>query len=393
MLLLLSAASASLHEQHPLVPAGTAPQPSWDREPNVRCDHPVTDVVSDAPNADACAKACTSRPSCVAAVHNGTCILHDQCTILRPAGGSVALFRPSQMVPAGGPAAVQWQHSVVMVICSFQKPMDWLQSQEMAPMLANVDLAVYAKGNKTFDDVSALSKNLRFFKRVPNFGLSGGSREPYIYFDFLLDFYENLPSSAVLFSQDDESEWLRLLNADALRTPDASFAEMNQGSCECDFMHEDFFAPDVYFWWSWVTWYDEAFLGWKHAATKERPESIEWPQRAAFAVSTSRIRRRSTAFYEKSRSLTRVEGLHAGLPTLSWSNAFERLWFHIFDAQNNLNETAAVKADAFDWGSNAPTPSFTAAQRAHRDAVLLGLSPAEVRRRVDAALRAQSDHK
>ena len=66
-----------------------------------------------------------------------------------------------------------------MVICSFQKPMDWLQSQEMAPMLENVDLAVYAKGNKTFDDVSALSKNLRFFKRVPNFGLSGGSREPY----------------------------------------------------------------------------------------------------------------------------------------------------------------------------------------------------------------------
>ena len=60
MLLLLSAASASLHEQHPLVPAGTAPQPSWDREPNVRCDHPVTDVVGDAPNADACAKACTS---------------------------------------------------------------------------------------------------------------------------------------------------------------------------------------------------------------------------------------------------------------------------------------------------------------------------------------------
>ena len=217
MLLLLSAASASLHEQHPLVPAGTAPQPSWDREPNVRCDHPVTDVVGDAPNADACAKACTSRPSCVAAVHNGTCILHDVCTILRPAGGSVALFRPSQMVPAGGPAAVQWQHSVVMVICSFQKPMDWLQSQEMAPMLENVDLAVYAKGNKTFDDVSALSKNLRFFKRVPNFGLSGGSREPYIYFDFLLDFYENLPSSAVLFSQDDESEWLRLLNADALQ--------------------------------------------------------------------------------------------------------------------------------------------------------------------------------
>ena len=49
MLLLLSAASASLHEQHPLVPAGTAPQPSWDREPNVRCDHPVTDVVGDAP--------------------------------------------------------------------------------------------------------------------------------------------------------------------------------------------------------------------------------------------------------------------------------------------------------------------------------------------------------
>ena len=116
MLLLLSAASASLHEQHPLVPAGTEPQPSWDREPNVRCDHPVTDVVSDAPNADACAKACTSRPSCVAAVHNGTCILHDQCTILRPAGGSVALFRPSQMVPAGGPAAVKWQHPVVMVI-------------------------------------------------------------------------------------------------------------------------------------------------------------------------------------------------------------------------------------------------------------------------------------
>ena len=108
----------------------------------------------------------------------------------------MALFRPSQMVPAGGPAAVQWQHSVVMVICSFQKPMDWLQSQEMAPMLANVDLAIYAKGNKTFD-VSALSKNLRFFKRVPNFGLSGGSREPYIYFDFMLDFYENLPSSAV----------------------------------------------------------------------------------------------------------------------------------------------------------------------------------------------------
>ena len=54
----------------------------------------------------------------------------------------------------------------------------------------------------------------------------------------------------------------------------------------------------------------------------------------------------------------RVEGLHRGISTLEWANAFERLWFEIFEpGRHVLAFPADTSCDAPEVPSEAQSPA------------------------------------
>ena len=171
-------------------------RPARRRQPSMRTSdrrgpHPVTGVVGDQPGG----KVPTSmrktssreRPSRRAAVHSGTGIspwVRRGHLRRRAAGGSL----PSRMVPAGGRrAARQRQRPVVMVICLVPTADGLARSGPEMVDAANVGLAVYAKGNKTFDDVIE-SEDVRFFKHDQLWARAHAAQASVHLFDFLLDF-------------------------------------------------------------------------------------------------------------------------------------------------------------------------------------------------------------
>ena len=69
------------------------------------------------------------------------------------------------------------------------------------------DVVLYSKGGGEVDEAlrhttAMRDAALRFFKRLPNFGITGGGREAHAMWQFLIYFYHNLPE-VILFSQDD----------------------------------------------------------------------------------------------------------------------------------------------------------------------------------------------
>jgi hypothetical protein len=194
---------------------------------------------------------------------------------------------------------------------------------------------------------------LQYFARLPNYGRMvasphGGSREPFGYLQFILDFWDNLPP-VVIFSQDDclgrgcgwgnavpqlaprlakwESEW-------------GIGMRPTQRSCLCKFVREETFKSKGYFWWRWMSFLEERLFG---VRLQNRSAAIEWPQDATFAIGRSVITSQPKWLYEYLSRLTTVERACMGTAgTIMWAHSIERLWFEIFDERTHKHARPVV---------------------------------------------------
>ena len=188
---------------------------------------------------------------------------------------------------------------------------------------------------------------LKYFATVPNYGLThrkpfGGSREPYGYLQFILDFWDNLPP-VVLFTQDDclargcswgmqlpkMRERLRHWQREWGVRPDGSPIPINQNNCMCRVFVEDNFKSRGYFWYRWMSMAQRHLFG---VAPENRSTRIVWPQDATFAVSRLILRTQPRWMYESLLRISSVENACMG-GTIMWAHAMERLWFELLDPE------------------------------------------------------------
>ena len=162
--------------------------------------------------------------------------------------------------------------------------------------------------------------------------------EPFGFFQFILDFWDNLPP-VIIFSQDDclargcawgnqlpllprrlrnwESEW------GVEKTP-------NGRNCLCKFIREDKYRSRGYFWYRWMSFAQERVF---NVALTDRDNIVTWPQDATFAVGRSWVLGQPRWMYEAMHRLTTVELACKGAGTIMWAHTFERLWFELFDTR------------------------------------------------------------
>lgn len=354
----------------------------WDRELNATCPENNTNVVfrhqptlrtiSAALRTTAirlCTAACTRSKSCVAFVLTAQsaswkCDLKAQCSLLVPGRQDTTFFKPLVTWPAHtNPGQIVWQRPAAIFITWFHHDLSWLRELSRADVL---DVVVYARGGGDVSEPKRHTDALRFFKQIPNFGITGGGREAHAMWQFLVDFYRNLPE-VILFSQDDCSggrcPWQQhypKLPA-LLREPSRSFARLDRDSCLCQWIHErGTFAPQKYLYYDWMEWYDRNFFGVRRGAADSG--DIQWPRAAMFAVHRDRALRRSRNFYRLSRTLSIVEFKWRQSIARMFAHAFERLWFHVFDFEDRLPDASA---NGVEWETDAPGGS-TASSRLRR---------------------------
>ena len=181
--------------------------------------------------------------------------------------------------------------------------------------------------------------NLAYFAVIPNYGQTGkipygGSREPYGYLQFILDFWGNLPP-VVIFSQDDclarGCAWgARLERLDtALRDWPRHFSGIPSASnCFCKFIREDKYLNRGYFWWRFMSFAQERMF---NVTLARRSSVVTWPQDATFAVGSAAIASQPLWVYESWTRLMTVEKACIRAGTIMWAHSLERLWFEVFD--------------------------------------------------------------
>ena len=178
-----------------------------------------------------CKRACAERPACTAAQFDrsanssGRCDLYRQCLHRQPMPGVVVFHRLGPAWPAD-PSFIRWRTTAALVVASYSGRLSWLG--RLCAAEPELSLVLYQKVNdggggggghgpdaaarlrqaRTAACASGECGRLAYFATLPNFGLvangamRGGSREPYAYLSFLVDFYNNMPS-LVIFAQDD----------------------------------------------------------------------------------------------------------------------------------------------------------------------------------------------
>ena len=183
---------------------------------------------------------------------------------------------------------------------------------------------------------------LAYFTTLPNYGVTwrkprGGSREPYVYLQFILDFWERLPP-VVIFTQDDCLDrtcvWARALprlSAYLERWQQVWTGEaMHEAplSCFCRLMVEHNYEPKKYYWYPLMSFLQSRLL---NATLRTRSKDVHWPMDANMAVGRVSIRANPRGFYETLQHLTTVESRCLGTGTIEWAHAFERLWMEFYD--------------------------------------------------------------
>ena len=158
---------------------------------------------------------------------------------------------------------------------------------------------------------------LKYFSVVPNYGNTkkapyGGSREPYGFFQFILDFWDNLPP-VVIFSQDDclarGCAWGKQLPSLGLRLQ-AWATEWGDGksltprNCLCKYIREDKYRSRGYYWYRWMSFMQERVF---NESMVNRSSVVMWPQDATFAVGRAAIRQQPFWMYEAMTRLMTVE--------------------------------------------------------------------------------------
>lgn len=331
----------------------------------------------------ACTAACAANEQCLAVTHKaatGKCEEFTKCELMRPTSGVTALFKPGLEWPTSK-AEVVWRAPAVLVIASYDRDLSFLGDVRAD----RADVVVYQKKGQPPTFAAQHTTALRYFAHMPNFGEKGGSRETAVYFQFLLDFYHNLPKM-IIFSQDEASylsHWKPFLSGQSVNVPlGRSFwsGGVTKDNCMCSWTVEDFYGPEKYGWFNELNWYDSHVLGndWYALPESQEKRVITWPQAAFFAIGRKQAHSRSRDLYAVSRSLVRVEHKHHTYSTLEWANVFERAWFRIFFASQfepNGNENAStisnlLRASGSEaislWESQAGRVALSASQQEHR---------------------------
>ena len=191
---------------------------------------------------------------------------------------------------------------------------------------------------------------LAYYRVLPNYGRTdskpsssgfnpnppGGSREPYPYLQFLLDFWDNLPN-VILFTQDDCPQrrcmWMQTVQRSIDMLQDwrqhwGSAHRITRANCMCTYMVENVYGPR-YYWYGWMATLQQGVF---NQSFEKRPHKniVSWPQDANFAVGAATVKAVPRWFYELLLKLHVTEKwCHGG--SIHWAHAMERMWFEIFD--------------------------------------------------------------
>lgn len=351
--------------------------------------------------AEACEQACRRHGECYAVEWTGaksSCRLMRQClhrlAISRVSrnGVSTASNNVTSIMHRWGPSLprhpslVRWQTNASLVISSFDASLSWLSQVRPGYM----DVTVYQKRNFGIPADRSLAKpdvrqtrqyvlrmlcqhgtvrrghdaegpadncapdsggrrhHLAYWTTLPNYGRTsgdpkkvprGGAREPYVFFQFILDFWDNLPN-VVIFTQDDclkftGCTWLRLPRLyPALEDWTSRWSAtvpFSRDNCFCRLVYESTYSPSTrYFWFRWMSFLQEQLFN--ETANTRRP-GISWPIDATFAVGRANIRQQPYWLYEVLLRTLVVEEqcMHTG--SIMWAHSYERLWFEILDGR------------------------------------------------------------
>lgn len=373
--------------------------------PSVRCVAPDSARLGTMVPASvhACMRRCLTLPGCVAVerfLPNSSCVFFSECLHREHAEGHiVAHYRPS---PLPFPAAhIRWRTGVAVVVASYRKNLS-----DIATFLRNftqpADLVVYHKHdfNGSIDvpngwwqhvlDECGLSEHrklLSYLQVLPNHGKtkrtapnepSGGSREPYVFLQFLVDFYDNLPTM-VLFSQDDHHNrgmyasgvannalvsMLAGESAAALATYATVARRPDGNSCFCRIARNGRFNTTGFYpiiaglrnelFGQSTSVHDPTLPGFEHT----------FPMAARFAIGRADVLARPRWLYELLVRLTTAEQVWYWISSTYIANVFERLWFVLFDVE--LRVRSSANATALRYGQRIDA-SCQPADRPHAD--------------------------
>ena len=177
-------------------------------------------------------------------------------------------------------------------------------------------------GMRTVADIGR-RHNLAYWTTLPNYGSTarhvrgakiprGGSREPYVYLQFIIDFWDNMPN-VVIFTQDDCSKmlgcsWTRapelvpfMRNWESIYAPNI----ITRQNCLCRYVNEPLYGPNQrYFWHRYMSFLQTQLF---NTTVSSRGAGIQWPIDAAFAVAGHVIKQQPFWLYETLLRLSVVE--------------------------------------------------------------------------------------
>ena len=384
--------------------------------PSLRCMSPRSARLAALPRNSSiasCVQRCLDLPRCVAIeryVPTGSCALLSECLHReRALHYVVAHYQPP---PWPFPAArMRWRTGVAVVVASYNRDIT-LTADLLSAFTPSADLVVYHKHDfnesrhvpmgwhrhvlgECLPNASHRSL-LSYLQILPNHGTTvtsnpnsthGGSREPFAFLQFLLDFYTMLPD-VVLFTQDDTrgggmynlgaanrlGTALRSLLAggddggDLLAKYTSAARRPDSASCLCIFNRNGRFNVTGYYW--IVSGLRQSIFRTPSTSLNDplAPEfEHTFPASARFAVGRADVLSRPPWVYEVLMRLTTAEKVWYWIGSSYLANVLERFWFVLFDAgltPRSVNVSAipfrtkftcAPDESALSWAWDFPT--------------------------------------
>ena len=299
---------------------------------------------------------------------------------LRATSGVRVMHRVGREWPVAA-GQVVWRANVTIVVASYKNRLDWLKT-----IPPTFDVAVYDKfdfgpgnaypspfGNASWHAGSAATtdKRLRqrkvsqapghnddlylarlaYYRVLPNYGrtgpigrgnaANGGSREPYVYLQFILDFWDNLPN-VLIFTQVDCLAG-RQPGCRHMYTAPRSLAMLQdwpshwgapqaptRANCLCHYVVEPIYTGPRYHWYDMMSQLQHGVFN-QTIATRPLGTTVQWPTAANFAVGAATVRAAPRWFYELLLKLHVSEGWCPNGGAIRWAHSMERLWFEVFD--------------------------------------------------------------
>ena len=209
---------------------------------------------------------------------------------------------------------------------------------------------------------------LSYFRVLPNYGRTdgkaraggnrGGSREPYAYLQFIVDFWDNLPN-VLIFTQDDcimlvdRCIWSAQLALTARMLRDwrqhwgGPPRKPGRNDCLCKYVTEVDAYKGRYYWWNWMSVVQAGLF---NHTPETRPQNLTltWPEAANFAVGGRTVRATPKWAYKLLLRLHVSERWCPDGGSIHFAHSMERLWFEVFDPDTPKQRTWAP-----DYGPTA----------------------------------------